>query len=254
MVHRCVLGPSVLMMLLHPLARILVDAQPDLLDAVRWVHSFGRNAVALADAREKRFSDLARWARMLSDVEERLAQLQSSTARAVRQQGCCISLVAACIKGLGLPDELFTAHQCSGFPCYGDYPDSGLFRVCERPAEENFDELDHEAQRIRVVDILTRQSRDPNQRHTLECVTEKTYKEKDVQEVAEGPFLTPAEVSDRLHTTQWRVLHRFGVCQGLRFNVETLLKQFVSTPLSGDVETFQHHSQEVLKHSNTPGV
>ena len=39
-----------------------------------------------------------------------------------------------------------------------------------------------------------------------------------------------------------------GDGQGLRFNVETLLKQFVLTPLSGGVETFQQHSQEVLKH------
>ena len=198
----------------HPLARLLVDAQPDLVDAVGWVHSFGKDAAAVCRARDRRMSDMARWARMLTGVEDRLSSLQSPTAKAVRQPGCCISLVAAWIKGLGLPDELFTAHQCSGFPCYGDYPDSGLFRECERPAEEVFEELDHEAQRLRVVEILTRQSNDPNQRHTLERVTEKTYKEADVQMVAEGPFLSRQEVDDRLHTTQWRVLHRFGVCQG----------------------------------------
>ena len=37
--------------------------------------------------------------------------------------------------------------------------------------------------------------------------------------------------------------------QGLRFNVETLLIHFVSTPLSGGVGMSQHLVQQLLRHS-----
>ena len=87
----------------HPLARLLVDAQPDLVDAVAWVHSFN-NDKALVQARRSRLGALARWARMLSGVEKQLTDVMCPAALAVRQEGCSLALVAACIKGLGLPD------------------------------------------------------------------------------------------------------------------------------------------------------
>ena len=102
-----------------------------------------------------------------------------------------MATVAAIIRGLGLPDVGFTAHQCSGFPCVGDYPDTGMFRECERPASKVFSELSHSAHRERVESTLLKMSRDPARRAELEKLTEKTYAEV-TKGVARGPFLPDA--------------------------------------------------------------
>ena len=104
-----------------------------------------------------------------------------------------MATVAALIRGLGLPDVGFTAHQCSGFPCVGDYPDTGLFRVCERPATKAFSELSHKAHRERVHSTLERLAASADRRLELQKITEKTYAERG-KGVARGPYLSPDAV------------------------------------------------------------
>ena len=198
----------------HPLAQLAVDPRADLVAAVRWSVSLASDAQAISDARSAMSATVARWRSSLSEVDAQLRRLRTPEAAAVQQAGCSMATVAAIIRGLGLPDVGFTAHQCSGFPCVGDYPDTGMFRECERPASRVFSELSHSAHRERVESTLLKMSRDPARRAELEKLTEKTYAEV-AKGVARGPYLTPADVDDALGSKDWHPLHRFAVCQGI---------------------------------------
>ena len=197
----------------HPLAQLAVDPRDDLLAAVQWSVERAGEAVRIAADRRAITSQIAAWRSSLAGVDSQLKALRSPQSAAMQQPGCSMATVAALIQGLGLPDVGFTAHQCGGFPCYGEYPDSGMFRVCERPATRDFDELSHSAHRKRVYDLLVRQAADPALRGNLVKVTEKTYAEK-ARGVARGPYLSHGDIDDALGHRDWHPLHRFGVTQG----------------------------------------
>lgn len=198
----------------HPLARLSAQVQPDVVAAVQWLHSLGYNGPRIKAARVQMTAMMASWKRRLSGVDAQLAAVQTAPARRVQQPGCSMATIAALTRGLGLPDLEFVAHQCSGFPCIGDYPDSGLFRECERPATKEFTTMHHSVHRESVERILNRQARDPAQRHTLERVTAKKYEEV-AKGVARGPFSSPSEVDKHMAAGTWRPLHCFGVVQGV---------------------------------------
>ena len=198
--------------LAHPLEHLAIRAQPDLVDAVKWVAEAARTAGAVQAARDQVTATLARLRRAFEADDAKLNAIRSPQAAKVQQDGHSMCVMAAAIKACGLPDELFTAHQCSGFPCVGDYPDSGWFRQCERPAEHVFETMRHEKHRERVEQILTSQAQDAAQRRVLEAVTRKTRAEV-AKGVAYGPF-SVIEVNQRLGEGCWRPLHGFGIEQG----------------------------------------
>jgi hypothetical protein len=197
----------------HPLARLAVEAQPDLVAAVEYMWRIGPDAAAIDAARTWMVQKVASWRRRLAGVDAELRAIQSPAARRVLSAGASMATFAAMCRGCGLPDTEFTAHQCSGFPCVGDYPDSGLFRECERPATKDFGAMHHARHREAVERILRRQAADASQRHVLERVTSKKYSEVS-KGVARGPFALPSEVDAVLGHGTWRPLHCFGVVQG----------------------------------------
>ena len=197
----------------HPLARLVVEAQPDLVQAVQWLYGIAHDSGAIKAARDAMTARVMDWKRRLKGVDAQLSAIQTPQAAAVQQDGCSMATFAAIIKGCGLPDTEFTAHQCSGFPCVGDYPDSGLFRECERPATKDFGSMHHRLHRESVQRTLERQALDPAQRHVLERVTAKKYGEV-IKGVAKGPLASPEEVNTHLKEGTWRPLHCFGVVQG----------------------------------------
>ena len=199
----------------HPMARASVRAVPDLRDAVAWVaHNTEHDPASIIDERQRRESVLSKACRMLAPTEDSLKALMPAWVRSSIKEGACISLFAALIELIEWPDQHFTAHQCSGFPTVGEYPDSGVFRAVDKPAERDFDELYHIPHNERVKKSLEREGSDPARREMLEHVTQNTYAER-AADVAQGPF-TAEEVDARLGAGCWRGLKGFGVEQGTR--------------------------------------
>jgi hypothetical protein len=200
----------------HPLASLAYEARHDLSAAVDYVLSFGRGASAgraIAKDRHERMERWADWRRRLADLDGELLALRPPWMPSPAK-GSSIAIWAAFIKAAGLPDAMFPAHLCSGFPCVGDYPDSGWFRLCERPATATYDGFCHPNHNSQVESNLMKAALDPQRCHELQKVTEKTRKEVFEQKCARGLF-TSAQIDVKLGKGTWRALQRFGVTQGL---------------------------------------
>ena len=199
--------------LAHPMPAASFCASADTVDAARCIMSFGGDATAITEWRKGVMSQLMALRPGLADVEKELRALMLPGARAVLKGDYSLALWAVIRRSIGCPDELFTAHQCSGFPCIGDYPDSGWFRKTERPAWMEFDTLLHPEHQKAVRESLIKQSRNLRMRHVLEQVTSKTRAEVS-KGVADGPF-TETDIDDMFGERCWRGLQRFGVEQGV---------------------------------------
>lgn len=197
----------------HPMAEVLYEARHDLLGAVRYGAAYIGAAPVMMGDRDQRVSWTESAKARLEGVDAQLRALQPETVRGVLQPGSSIALWHVFVQAMGWPDGHFVTQLCTGFPCIGDYPDSGVFRASEEPAEKVYDELDHDSHNRAVANCLRRQGADPRMDHILERVTAKTRSEV-VKGVAKGP-LTMTGVIRELGTGVVRVLHRFGVEQGV---------------------------------------
>ena len=191
-------------------------SRPDLVEAVRYVSSFGSDGAALVADRMARLDAFESLVTSMADAQRRLGELRSRECRACQCADISIPLVHACIDGLGWPDVGFAASLVHGFPSVGEYGDTGVFRAKECAAELNFGALDHNYHLNELELRLARDARvaqtDPARRRVLEVLTSKTRKEV-LKGLSEGP-LTRLEVNVRLGKSCWRALHAFGVEQG----------------------------------------
>ena len=197
----------------HPLAQVLWEARHDLIGAVRYGCSFVGAEPLMVEDRHQRESWCEAAVDRLAAVDAELRELQPETVRGVLQPGSSIALWHVFAQAMGWPDGHFVPQLCTGFPCIGEYPDSGIFRESEEPATKAYEDLDHDAHNKAVAECLRHQGGDPKMQHILERVTAKTRSEVS-KGVAKGP-LTMSEVLRALGTGVVRVLHRFGVVQGV---------------------------------------
>ena len=208
--------------LVSPFAGHMREARPDLMAAVDWVCSFGDDGDALVRDRMARLDEWSGHVAALKSTDAELAAVQSPASK--RLQGALASpaLFSAAIRAIGWPDAGFVADRLLGFPTYGDYPDSGVFRAVERPATRSYCSLrSHEH-----TSFLIRKLRDKwrgasaTERAAIREGTEKTYQEvQKLQKetglgVADGPF-TRLELDERLGQGCWHPLERFTIAQGV---------------------------------------
>ena len=208
--------------LAHPLARLSAQAVPDLRSAVKWVSSFRGPGAAdgISTARREMLALFKRVIDGTSAEQSLLLDVRWEFAEpttALLAPPAEIALVACLIKARGWPDSEFTLCQVVGFPCYGTYRDSGVFREEVTGAGLRLNELDHKAHAARVESTLRRLARDASDDESameaLRIITRKTEDEVEAG-LAFGPF-TSDEVDAKFGKGEWRVLHRFAVEQGV---------------------------------------
>ena len=205
----------------------LRQARPDLRAAAKWVSSFasGDTPAASIDAeRQRKLRVFGEVRDSLAGVDAELDRISTPQASALRGAGASRALVAAAIRAAGIPDVRFVHGQVRGFDTVGDVEDSGIFRVCERPAELSFTSLMHPRHNQQVAASLRRAATNARARGSargdwrdwekLKCITEKTHAEVR-SGLMQGPF-TAAEVDAKLGVNAWRCLLRFGVEQGVQ--------------------------------------
>ena len=200
-----------------PFGSCLDEASQDLRDAVKFVASFSGDPEALRRERNRRISTLAEFKARLAGTDAKLRALSSGDVQAVLGPDVSVAFTAAALRVCGSPDWGFTACQVHGFPILGDVPDSGMFRLCERPALHTFGELHHRAHNEEVAKRLRARarSRDADVQYGLEYITMKTREEvSNPACAAHGPF-TAEEVDGILGKGEWRALEGFAVAQGL---------------------------------------
>ena len=203
----------------HPLAAPLVNALPDLVEAARWVAGFADNPDALAAERVRKIGVFERVTSSLRVIDRAIcgAGLISPEARRAAP-GCSYATVAACVRAMGWPDAQLPALLAVGFPCVGDYADSGVFRLLREPrvAEEDFDALDHHAHNVELAHRLARSAwtASAEQAESLLSITVKTREEVRAG-VARGPY-TYGEVDALFGRGNWRALDRFCIEQGVK--------------------------------------
>eukprot|EP00962_Isochrysis_galbana_P059588 scaffold33252_cov107-Isochrysis_galbana.AAC.1 len=80
---------------------------------------------------------------------------------------------------MGWPDTTVVDGLICGFPTVGHYPETGIFRRCDRPAAHAFECLDHRGHNARLEGVLRRlaQSEAPSVRAALEETYRLTRKE-----------------------------------------------------------------------------
>lgn len=100
--------------------------------AVQCTCAFASNPDQLVADRARRLDEWGGFVESLRETHVRFCALMSPSAQRLTGEGASVPLIEAAIQAMQWPDTLFTSHRCLGFPTYGDYPDSGIFRVCER--------------------------------------------------------------------------------------------------------------------------
>ena len=181
------------------------------------VHRRSSASEARRQERNRRIRALAEFKARLAGTDAELQALSSSEVRAVLGPEVSVAFTAAALRVCGSPDWGFTACQVHGFPVLGDIPDSGMFRICERPAQYVFGELNHRAHNAEVARRLRARacSSDADVQYGLEYITLKTREEvANPACAAHGPF-TAEEVDGILGRGEWRALEGFAVAQGL---------------------------------------
>ena len=214
----------------HPLADLAVLATPVLRAAVQYVAGFAGNgaAEAIDYDRQQRWSRLMQAKRGLAQEQARLEQIRKEfcePSTAASAPPAEMALFAALIRAGGWPDIEYTLCQVVGFPCVGNYRDSGLFRSVEEPATIRPGELSNEGH-IRDIERALeaeagRAMNDPERMDILRFITENTRAEASPAPdsgrpaVAFGPF-TKAQIDNMFGKGEWRPLLRFYLEQGLR--------------------------------------
>ena len=214
----------------HPLENVALHASPVLRAAVQYVASFrGPGAAgAIAADREARWSRWCAARRGLAAEQRELERIRAEFCEPTVAAGAPpaeIATFAACMLAGGWPDVGYTLCQVVGFPCVGDYKDSGVFRPVEQPATVRPGELANEGQIAAVERALAgeaeRASVDAERREALEYITRATREEvapppgSEKPSVAAGPF-TKEEVDAKLGRREWRPLQRFVIDQGVK--------------------------------------
>jgi len=241
------IGPHVqaAIQLAHPLAELALQATPALRAAVEYVASFRDApdaATAIRDDREARWQRWCAARRSLAPEQRELERIRAEHAEpnvAMEAPGADMAIFACCIQAGGWPDVEYTVCQVAGFPCVGDYKDSGVFRETEQPASIRPEELVNEGH-IRAVERAldaAAQSAVAQYDHgvtermeMMETITRKTREEVDPPfladgsqkpKTANGPY-TKDEVDRLLGRKEWRPLLRFAIPQG--FNADGSIK------------------------------
>ena len=202
-----------------PLSRSQMSVRPDLQGAIEWVASFAGMedpTSAVSQERKRRMHFLNECGERLKNAESELKDLRCPQAVQCQSSETNMALIACMLRAAGLPDEGFTACQVHGFPTCGEYPDSGNFRQCERPAEQSFTSLNHAPHNAEVVQKLMAMGSDtdPERVYMCEQVTRQTDAEV-ANGLAYGPF-EEDDVDRILGKGSWRALLGFGVMQGLK--------------------------------------
>ena len=214
----------------HPLENVALHASPVLRAAVQYVARFrGPGAAeAIAADREARWSRWCAARRGLAAEQRELELIRAEFCEPSVAAGAPpaeIATFAACMLAGGWPDVGYTLCQVVGFPCVGDYKDSGVFRQVEQPATVRPGELANEGQIAAVERALAgeaeRASVDAEKREALDYITRATREEvapppgSEKPSVAAGPF-TKEEVDAKLGRREWRPLQRFVIDQGVK--------------------------------------
>lgn len=205
----------------HPLADA-VEARPDLQSAIEWLVGYDSTG-HLDKERTKRLAFLDEAVRSLKPVDERLRSMRTRSARKLLRSTYgrkpSIAIWAALIRAMEWPDTTVVEGIICGFPTVGHYPETGVFRQCERPALQAFEGLRHDEHNRRLGETLGRlaASESPRIQAAIEATHRLTRKEVD-QGLMRGPFFTAAEVENdlRVEPSSWRALHRFAIKQGTR--------------------------------------
>ena len=159
---------------------------------------------------------------LLAPVDAGIRNLLAPAARRLLGKGASIALMAACARVMKWPDAHLIRDMVTGFAAYGEYPDSGLFRTCSKPATEDFCSLDYFAHRKKVAVNLERAglSNNADNIRRLTAIESKTMKEV-AKGLADGPHLSEAAVDAALRVLNpnhmagcWQVLAAFAVEQG----------------------------------------
>ena len=225
------------MRLAHPLAELAVQATPALRAAVGYVASFRGEpdpAAAIRDDREERWQRFAEARRGLAEERLALDRIRCAFCEpnvAMEAPEVDMAITACCILAGQWPDAEYTLCQVVGFPCVGDYKDSGVFRSVEQPATLRPGQLSNEghiADVVRQLDATARSAiaqydhGQPERVQMLETITRKTREEvhpprlpdgSSKPKTASGPW-TKDEVDGLLGPGAWRPLLRFAIPQG----------------------------------------
>ena len=225
------------MRLAHPLAELAVQATPALRAAVGYVASFRGEpdpAAAIRYDREERWQRFAEARRGLAEERLVLDRIRCAFCEpnvAMEAPEVDMAITACCILAGQWPDAEYTLCQVVGFPCMGDYKDSGVFRSVEQPATLRPGQLSNEghiADVVRQLDATARSAiaqydhGQPERVQMLETITRKTREEvhpprlpdgSSKPKTASGPW-TKDEVDGLLGPGAWRPLLRFAIPQG----------------------------------------
>jgi hypothetical protein len=202
----------------HPLDDA-IQARPDLQSAVEWLSGYSLPG-ALDAERTKRLKFMDQVLKSLEPVDQRLRALRTRAARKLLRasgRGPSVAIWVAFIRAMEWPDSTVVEGLLVGFPTVGHYPETGIFRPCERPAEHVFENLDHAAHNARLAGVLRRlaESGSPRALAAIEATDRLTRKEVEKGHM-NGPFYSTEEVDRELGVApgSWRALHRFAIRQG----------------------------------------
>ena len=214
----------------HPLAELALSAGPALRAAAHYVAGFrGHGAAeAIRDDRQARMRSICEARRGLAAEQKMLCDIRAEFAEPNVAQ-CApdaeMALFACIIQGGLWPDIEYTLCQVVGFPCVGEYRDSGLFRVVDEPATLRPGELSNQGQIDFVDEALRKEAlkaqQDTQKQDMLEEITRQTRLEVSPDptsakpQVAFGPY-AEHEVNDLLGKGEWRPMIRFCIEQGTR--------------------------------------
>lgn len=127
------------------------------------------------------------------------------------------ALWCACLDAMEWPHTRLVKHMMHGFPTVGDIPDSGLWRPCERPADQPFQAF--AAQNLSWIARCKRRVISAAQADTQRALAcwERTLEEKAAGLIL-GPFSVaqlnqPGRQFPALGYAQWRPLPRFAIWQ-----------------------------------------
>ena len=238
-----------------PFEGYLRSASPDLVAAVKYTCSFARNPELLVGDRMQRLETWSRHAAALGPLHQQLQGLQSPASSRLMCGGAAPLLIEAAIQAIGWPDRLFTAHRALGFPTWGEYPDCGIFRPCERPATRSYPDLPPDHNRMLVKRLRAKwRDADVSQRETMSKVTEKTRAET-LKGLSDGPFtFEEMEAIAEKTGTGWHALERFGVAQGQEPDGSCKVRPCDNAKSSGTNECLTTHETISCESASFPSL
>ena len=201
----------------HPRADSVPCARPCLEAAVDFVSSFAdKPPGALEAERERRWGMVVDCMACMARKDASLALLQP--AGVLRTPSfASLATSAIMIAAHSWPAHNLISNLVHGFPCVGDYPDTGIFREEERPAQRSMGELHHPPHNWRLMfevanDGAAAEAAGGDRLRILERVAEKKDAEVDAGIATRHDSV---ESVDALYGKgRWRAHKCFGVVQG----------------------------------------